>query len=202
MALSHEQTTFETTPHCVVLVSGGIDSAACINFLQRQEFTVSGIHVSYGQRAAGHEAVAASAVAEYYGVPLSFCQLKGARRKSAGELIGRNAFLLFTALMELNEQPAILVLGIHSGTPYTDCSPHFVTNVQTLVDAHCDGSVQVLAPFLEWSKKDIWDYCLAHGIPLELTYSCELGLSQPCGACLSCRDLEVLRACQKFHAPA
>ena len=42
MALSHEQTTFETKPHCVVLVSGGIDSAACINFLQRQEFTVSG----------------------------------------------------------------------------------------------------------------------------------------------------------------
>ena len=202
MTRSHKQATFETTRHCVVLVSGGIDSAACIDFFQRQEFNVSGIHIDYGQLAAGHEAAAASAVAKHYGVSLSFCELRGAGQKSAGELIGRNAFLLFTALMELNKQPAILVLGIHSGTPYTDCSSRFVADVQPLVDAHCNGRVQVVAPFLEWSKREIWDYCLTHGIPIELTYSCELGLSQPCGACLSCRDLEILRACPKFHVPA
>ena len=179
---------------CVVLISGGIDSAACVDFYQRQKLDVRGLHVSYGQPAAKQESVAAAALANYYRIPLTQISMLGARSKSETEFLGRNALLLFTALLELDARSAILVLGVHSGTPYYDCSSSFLSAVQAIVDGQCNGRIRIAAPFLEWTKKQIWYYCLEHRVPLELTYSCERGLDQPCGICLTCRDLEALRA--------
>lgn len=202
--MPHQHSTLTSFPQCdcVVLVSGGVDSAACVDFYERQRLAVSGLHVTYGQPAARHEAAAATAIAHYYGIPLTLIRLVGARPKSDGELLGRNALLLFTALMELDARSAILALGVHSGTPYYDCSSSFLATVQSIVDGQSDGRIRVVAPFLEWTKKEIWDYCLEHRVPIDLTYSCERGLDHPCGVCLSCRDLEALRACQKLHNSA
>jgi len=191
-----------TQCNCVVLLSGGIDSAACVDFYLQQSATVSGLHVTYGQPAARHEENAARAIADHYGIPLAIVRMAGSRAKSDGEIFGRNAFLLFTALMELDAPRAMVALGIHSGTPYYDCSESFVSAVQAIVDGQCDGRIRVAAPFLEWTKRDIWDYCLHRSVPIDLTYSCEKGLDQPCGNCISCRDLEALRVCQKLNNPA
>jgi 7-cyano-7-deazaguanine synthase in queuosine biosynthesis len=64
---------------CIVLLSGGVDSAACIDFYQRQGFAVSGLHVTYGQPAARHEAAAAAAIAHHYRIPLTVIRLLDAR---------------------------------------------------------------------------------------------------------------------------
>lgn len=157
--------------------------------------------MNYGQPAARNEATAATAIAHHYGIPLSVTQVAGARPKSDGEILGRNALLLFTALMEIDDHSAIIALGIHSGTSYYDCSSNFLSTVQSIVDGQCDGRIRVVAPFLDWTKKEIWDYCLKHQVPIDLTYSCEKGLDHPCGVCLSCRDMEALRVCEKLDNP-
>ena len=186
---------FGPATNCVVLLSGGIDSAACLDFHRRQRFTLSGLHVTYGQAGASREEAAALAIANHYQIPLTLVTLVNARYKSAGEIQGRNAFLIFTALMELGSViPTIVALGVHSSTAYYDCSPGFLDSIQAIVDGQCEGCVRVTAPFLNWTKRDIWDYCVEHRVPVELTYSCERGLDQPCGLCLSCGDLEALRA--------
>jgi 7-cyano-7-deazaguanine synthase len=201
MTEQHSTLTLFSRCGCVVLVSGGIDSAACIDFYQRQGFAVRGLHMTYGQPAARQETSAATAIAHHYRIPLTLVRFVGGRPKSDGELLGRNALLLFTALMEIEDFSAILALGIHSGTPYYDCSSNFLTAVQSIIDGQCNGRIRVAAPFLEWTKKEIWDYCLKHQVPIDLTYSCERGLDHPCGICLSCRDLEVLRVCEKLNNP-
>ena len=182
-------------PACVVLVSGGIDSTACVDFYKRHNFEVSGIHINYGQPASSQECIAAKTIAEHYGLPLTVLTLSGARPKSVGEVIGRNAFLLFAASTELESYPALIALGIHSGTPYFDCSTTFFSKMQELLDGQCEGRLRVAAPFIEWDKFDIWNYCREHEVPIEMTYSCEQGLQQPCGQCRSCKDWEILRAC-------
>jgi 7-cyano-7-deazaguanine synthase len=108
------------------------------------------------------------------------------------EFLGRNALLTFIALMETDFQSAIIALGIHSATPYYDCSPNFLSSAQTIVDGQCDGRIRIVAPFAEWTKSEIWSYCTEKQVPLALTYSCERGGELPCGTCLSCRDLEAL----------
>ena len=157
--------------------------------------------MTYGQPATRQETTAATAIAHHYRIPLTLVRFVGGRPKSDGELLGRNALLLFTALMEIEDFSAILALGIHSGTPYYDCSSSFLTSVQSIIDGQCDGRIRVVAPFLEWTKKEIWDYCIEHRVPIDLTYSCERGLDHPCGICLSCRDMEALRVCEKLNNP-
>ena len=56
----------------------------------------------------------------------------------------------------------------------------------------CGGKITLSAPFVDWTKKQIFDYCRLEKIPLELTYSCELGKNQPCGECSSCKELTAL----------
>ncbi len=187
---------------CWILLSGGLDSAACVDFYKREGLEVAGLHVSYGQLAARHEVIAATAIARYYGISLTTIQVAPVRTKSDGEILGRNAFLLFTALMEIDALPAMIALGIHSGTPYYDCSPGFITAAQNIIDGQCDGRIRIVAPFLNWAKDEIWEYCLKSDVPVGLTYSCEKGLDYPCGVCTSCRDMEALRVRKKLNDPS
>lgn len=182
-----------------VLLSGGIDSTACVAFLLAQGLRLEAVFVDYGQAAGMREGLAAVAVASHFGIPLRRVRCCGVRGKTAGLINGRNAFLAFTAMMETNTP--LIVMGLHAGTPYWDCSPAFVQHVQSMFDAYCDGRVCLFVPFLSWSKREIWDFCLTRGVPLSLTYSCELGLDQPCQRCSSCRDLEALRASEILDNP-
>jgi 7-cyano-7-deazaguanine synthase len=177
-----------------VLLSGGMDSAAGVAFYLKRGFEVNCIFIDYGQPAAPHEDLASRAIAEHYRVKRLALRLQGARSKNSGVIPARNAFLLMTALMELGAGAGLIAIGIHKGTSYYDCSEAFVRSMQCVFDAYVDGAARVAAPFLLWTKSEIWEFCMENKIPLELTYSCESGGENPCGQCLSCRDLEVLHA--------
>ena len=177
-----------------ILLSGGIDSTACLEFYLEQGHSVQCIFINYGQISAKHEAKSARNIAEYYKVFLTQFKWSGHLKKNAGLIFGRNAFLLLAALMEMPMNSGILAIGIHSGTSYYDCSSAFLTKIQTIFDSYTKGMIQIDTPFLKWTKRDVWSFCMSRNVPVNLTYSCELGLEQPCGRCLSCSDLEVMYA--------
>ncbi len=175
-----------------VLMSGGVDSAACAYFLRSQGMTVDGIFVDYGQAAALREAHAVAAVANYLALPMRQIRLLGTDPCDVGEVLGRNAFLLFAALVATRGRSELLALGVHAGTPYYDCSPAFVEIVGKAIAEHTDGRVSVVAPFVTWTKKDVFDYFRSAHLPVALTYSCEAGTEPTCGVCASCRDRKAL----------
>lgn len=177
-------------PEVLVLLSGGIDSTACLHFYLELGRTPFGLFVDYGQRAAAREWQAVCDVASFYNVPTTRRQWQGAD-KGAGLILGRNAFLITTALMEKPTSVSVIATGIHSGTEYADCSPEFVTKMQAVLNMYEEAHVQLAAPFLDWIKADIVQYCLMERVPVDLTYSCEHG-SEPCGNCLSCKDRELI----------
>jgi len=175
-----------------VLMSGGIDSAACAAFLAEQGNSVRGVLVDFGQAAAALERQAAHALAAQMQIPLTTYSVSGGLPYSAGELLGRNAFLIFSALFLTRQKNGLLAIGIHAGSPYYDCSPPFFSSMAQLIAEHTDGRVILIAPFLEWSKGDVLQYFLSSGLSIDLTYSCEAGTEPPCGACASCRDRRAL----------
>jgi 7-cyano-7-deazaguanine synthase len=59
----------------VVLLSGGLDSAANLAFAVARDIVLLALHIDYGQRAAIPEWNAARALAEYYGVKLERVEL-------------------------------------------------------------------------------------------------------------------------------
>lgn len=184
----------ESTNSVVVLVSGGIDSAALLAFYLSQRFSVRAVFVDFGQAAARQESRAARAVCKHYGVALSIMTVESAVTFAAGEVIGRNAFLIFSALLVGGARPRMIAIAIHEGPPYYDCSESFLKSIQTVVDGYAAGKVKVAAPFLKWRKQVIWEFCKEVKVPVESTYSCEKGGVPPCGKCLSCMDREELDA--------
>ena len=183
----------ERSRHATVLMSGGIDSAACAAFLIDQGLEVSAVFVDHGQAAADFERLAVRSLAAALEIQVQELALTGAASFGSGELIGRNAFLVFSAILATRARSSRIALGLHSGTPYYDCSPAFVDTINRSVAEHTDNAVQVVAPFIEWTKREVYEYFIHAGLPIELTYSCESGSAPTCGKCASCQDRKALQ---------
>ncbi len=178
----------------LILLSGGIDSSACLAFYKRLGYSTPTIFIDYGQPARVPERASAESIADYYSVPFEIVVCNGPETSFAGEIWGRNAFLLMTALLYNQVHRGIIALGIHAGTPYYDCQTEFVQSISHIIEGYSQGRILVGAPFLSWTKDMVWKFAVETNVPLNLTWSCEVGTVQPCGDCLSCRDIEALNA--------
>lgn len=175
-----------------VLLSGGIDSAACAKYLLNEGFDVSAVFIDYGQAGAAQERSAANAVTAALHVPLSTVMIQGPETFGSGEILGRNAFLVLATVTLCKFRSGVIAIGIHSGTPYYDCGPAFLASIDRLVAEHTDGLTRVIAPFISWTKPEIFDYYVHAGLSPQITYSCEAGQTPPCGMCASCKDRRML----------
>ncbi len=192
--------TAADTHEVLVLLSGGIDSAACLDFYKELGRPPCALFVDYGQPAARLEADAAKSVAAHYSVPLLSLKWHGCQTKRAGLIPGRNCFLISAAVMERPSSVSVIAIGVHSGTNYPDCSESFLDTMQAALNASEDRSLQLAAPFATWTKPDIIAYCRTRSVPLHLTYSCERGTQTPCGYCLSCKDRRSFLASTSIHS--
>jgi len=190
--------THNPKPAAVVLLSGGLDSAACIAFYRAQAFALDAIFFNYGQAALDQERKASRRVAAHFGIGLQEIQLRGLAKKHAGEVRGRNAVFMVTALMEHPIAQGLIVMGIHAGSPYYDCTPAFLAGVQILFDGYTDGRIKATAPFIRMTKEEVWRYGHNAGLAMDITYSCERGGKRPCGRCVSCQDRRRLDAMSHY----
>jgi 7-cyano-7-deazaguanine synthase len=185
--------------YVLVLLSGGIDSLACINYYRNLNFITEGLFIDYGQKSNQKELDAASKVANYYNILLHKIMINTTLSVKDGFINGRNLLLVSIALTNFPRLRGIISLGIHSGTLYSDCSKEFVLKAQSLIDISSTGGILIDCPFLSLTKHEIYNYCLVNKLPLDLTYSCENGLKQPCGKCNSCKDLFKLYESKNNH---
>ena len=181
--------------NALVLLSGGIDSSCCVAFYRNMGHEVIGVFVDYGQPVNQKEEQSANAIADHYTIPFHIIRCSGPSVEFQGEIAGRNAFLVFVALLYIPQFAGLLALGIHSGTTYYDCSEHFASHLGSILEAYRNGEIALATPFLHWSKAMVYDFAAEHKVPIQLTWSCEVGPSNPCGRCLSCKDREHLNVC-------
>lgn len=172
----------------VILLSGGIDSSACIKFYLDLSYKVECIFCNYGQPAADAELAAAQSITKFYNVCLHIITTSSMMIPNSGEICGRNALLIIQALCFKGFGTYKIILGIHDGTSYADCSSNFVKIINYLLDFYGNGTIYLEAPFITWNKLEISLYCKKNFVPYHLTYSCETGHIPPCGICKSCLD--------------
>ncbi|MCX6673891.1 MAG: 7-cyano-7-deazaguanine synthase [Methanothrix sp.] len=175
-------------PFALVLLSGGLDSTACIYYYINLGFQVRTLFIDYGQRAGKNEFQSASNIASYFGVSFKCCKFECEKDFLPGEIKGRNAFLVLSALLADPKITGLISIGVHSGTTYYDCSEAFIKEMNRILQGYFDGRVILSAPFLRWNKRMIFNYFKDNRLPIHLTYSCENGTDIPCGKCLSCLD--------------
>jgi len=176
-----------------VLFSGGIDSSACIYFYKKNGFKVKGLFVNYGQKAIKQEASSVKALSKYFKIQVDIIEITtNLLIASNGIIQGRNNLLISIALMNFPYSNGVISLGVHSGTHFPDCSTEFIQQAQRIIDFYSDGNIVIDCPFINMTKLDIYKFCLKNELPLNLTYSCELGEKQPCGKCSTCKDLNAI----------
>ena len=188
MVLQHQMSGRQGST--LVLASGGVDSSTLLWLSVQQGLEPVALFVDFGQPAAEAESNAIASICEGLKVPWRRVQYAGSKF-GAGEIRGRNAFLLHVALLEFPSDSGIVVLGIHAGTDYADCSPEFMQIMGRSYGLYTGGTIIAVAPFLDWTKPDVYRLANELGVPIAQTHSCEASNS-PCGKCDSCADRRLL----------
>ena len=171
---------------CLVLASGGVDSTTLLCLCVERGTEPGALFIDHGQAAAQSENAAVARLSSHLGLSYRRVRYNGSKFGS-GEIRGRNAYLLHTALMEFPGQSGIVAIGIHAGTGYEDCSPEFVDVMRRSFELHTGGAIDVVAPFLHWTKQEVYGLAARLRVPFEETYSCEAA-NTPCNRCRSCID--------------
>ena len=174
----------------LILASGGVDSSTLLWTSVKQGLTPTALFVDYGQAAAEAEGGALARFCSGLSVPWRRVRYQSSGF-GAGEVLGRNAFLLHIALLEFPSTTGVVALGIHAGTGYADCSPDFIEVMERSYEFHTGGAITVAAPFLYWAKQDVYRLAIKLNVPLAQTHSCEAS-NLPCGRCRSCLDRRLL----------
>lgn len=177
-----------------LLLSGGMDSTVLLAELLHYGHEVTCLGVHYGQRHA-RELVQASAVAKHMGVPFTYVSLpglgellpSGLTRDGGGNVVpNRNAVLVNVAVgYAVGRRLDAVAVGVNAddATEFYDCHPTFLDALGVVARAN---GVDLLRPFVRWSKARVAKHGVALGAPLHLSRSCYLNGEQPCGCCNAC----------------
>jgi 7-cyano-7-deazaguanine synthase len=203
-------------PKTVVLLSGGLDSATVAAIAKADDYEVIALSFRYGQRHE-RELMAASRIAEileisqHHIVDINLGSWGGSSLTDrtmdlptdgidpdiipSTYVPGRNTVFIAIALSLAEAQKASSIyLGINAVdySGYPDCRPEYLETYQNLIALSSKvgiegNSIQLIAPLIRNSKIDIVKQAIALGVPINETWSCYQGDSEPCGVCDSCR---------------
>jgi len=198
----------------IILLSGGLDSAVAMAMALSSGEDAIGLVVDYGQR---HrvEIDHARALALHYGVPLKEALVSlpfsdGVALLGGGDVpTGRSAderggglsptyvparntvFLsLAMGLAETVDASSIVIGSTSSDVAgYPDCRPAYMAAFGYM--ARVAGvPVEIRAPLIHMSKREVVRAGRRLGVPFELTRSCYLE-GEPCGECDACAERSI-----------
>ncbi|WP_136716951.1 7-cyano-7-deazaguanine synthase QueC [Halorientalis salina] len=204
----------DTDRRAVILVSGGMDSATAVYEAIDRGYEPYFLHVSYGQETEDKERSCAGRLAmdvdaaDLLAVDTRHLAAIGASSLTDDDMAVadadvdsdeipssyvpfRNANLLSMAVSyaEANDCSAVFI-GAHSEdfSGYPDCRPDFFEAFQQVIDVGTkpDTEIDLVAPFVEWSKTEIAERGRELGVPYEHTWSCYRSQSPACGTCDAC----------------
>ena len=199
----------------VVVFSGGLDSTTLLYHMLDLGHEVRAISFDYGQRhrkeldaatliaqqlRVEHRIVNVSGLIDIFGTnALTNRQVDvphGEYSRQTMEVTvvpNRNMIMLsIAASWAISLGYDSVAFGAHSGeyTPYVDCQPEFAAAVNAATHVCDELPIEVLAPFVQWSKSDIACRGTELSVPFEMTWSCYEGGEEPCGKCSTCLDRE------------
>ena len=178
-------------PNVLILMGGGLDSSYLAANLKKTK-EVIGIHFDYGHSASIYEQKAVVEIGKYLNIEIKCGIFNYPISNFKYEIKGRNLLLIMAAIpFAIQYECSQIAIGIHKDSSYYDTTEHFVKDVQQILDGYFSGSIQLLAPLIDLTKREILELSKDE-IPLNLTYSCETG-KNPC-ECPSCKIRSLINA--------
>jgi 7-cyano-7-deazaguanine synthase len=198
----------------IVLLSGGLDSTVALSMMLDSGTVVEALTINYGQ-VHSREIDSARLVANHYGInhvvisvdPVIFgdCALTGtgnnnipvhhAENPDETYVPARNTVLLALAAARAESVGAdSIVIGANADDEmgYPDCRRSYLEAYRDVLQLGTVNHVWVVAPLLNMRKAEIVQYANDRLVPVELTWSCYRGGSEPCGNCGACESRGVV----------
>lgn len=199
-----------------VLLSGGIDSAVCLQKALANHEDVEAIHFNYGQQTEEIERSNAEKQAEKAGIPLHISDYRTVFKNFAegtiedkdydsedmeqdGHSVGyvpqRNLHLLVTAAATAEHhsktgRDIVLYHGAQQNDEedYPDCRPVFMDAAEKAIDRSTDQhDIRVETPIIDFSKEEVLRLGEELGVDWKLTFSCYNDVDgNPCAECPAC----------------
>jgi len=193
----------------VCLASGGIDSSVLMLMLKNMGHEVFPLHVNYGQKSASMELGSFHKVCGFLEIKPKVIDIPGIGELSIGMtktdfsytdnplFPARNLLLLtIAAAYAYTKSIKVISIGSLSNSTFPDQTKEFMKNSETTLNTAIQGQLKILTPLIDLNKREVVDLARKYYLPLEITYSCYIGSSNPCGKCMGCKERE---AAEKIH---
>ncbi len=203
----------------IVLLSGGMDSCVTASIAAREN-KLYFLHVNYGQRTEKKELEVFGKLVDYYNAAeqlvINFEHLKRIggsaltdnsievplKKSESGVPVTyvpfRNANLLSVAVSwaEVVGANKIFIGAVaEDSAGYPDCRKEFYDDFNNVIKTGTKkGNIEVMAPIIDLSKKEIVKLGMELNAPFHYTWSCYVSDDKACGKCDSC-----LRRLQAFE---
>lgn len=217
---------------CVVLLSGGLDSATVAAVAKSKGFSLYALTFIYGQRhgvetefaqkTAKHLSVVSHHIVELPECLFNASSLVTASGKDIHEhntndipdtyVPARNIVFLSIALSYAeNIGAGNIYIGVNAVdfSGYPDCRPHFIDSFQRMIEIGTKSGVEgspiiINAPLINMTKAEIISLGISLGVDYSLTISCYNPTkdAKPCKICDSCRLRHKGFAQAGLHDPA
>jgi len=197
------------TKKCVIVLSGGPDSATVAYWAKNQGYQISTITFNYGQIAL-KETVCAKQIAEKLGTTTKIIDLSALKEIfsdvtslcntdipltsefSAPIIVPfRNAIFLSAAVAYAVTVGADKIFYGAQGSDepfYPDCRREFYEAFEKAAKLGTCQEITIQAPFSGKRKSDLFKAGIELGVPFELTWSCYRDGIKHCGKCESCNN--------------
>ena len=166
----------------LVLVSGGIDSAAAL-WWAKERWRATALSFDGASRPRG-EVRACAALVKRAGVPLLRVPAPYLRQEPSGYIPARNLVIHSIAMSVAERLGASVVVAGHNRTDagiFKDARPSFFRRLERL-----NGGVRILLPFAGLTDAGVIEEAARRGVPLGLTWSCYRDGARPCRRCSAC----------------
>lgn len=186
---------------CVVLVSGGIDSAVALAWAHHNYRQLYALSFNYFLRPF-RERLSVFRLLQIYPAQLiepSFPFLKEAQDledKSAegmlpeGYLSNRNMIFYSVAAYYAESYRCEAIVGGHTAEDsqaFPDASQGYFHAIENLLNqGMLSQTVRIEQPLIGMTKLDVLRKAIEWSVPLEYTWSCYWDATEPCGNCISC----------------
>ena len=185
----------------IVICSGGLDSVVTSHYVKKQlsynKLII--LFFNYGQLSLNRERKASKLCAKSLNAKFIEIKIPELKKLALSPLVKKStppkASFLKNTKKESESQyiknkllPEIFVgFKCEGSESYPDASSAFVSSFNSLIKKSSKVNSFIHAPLIKKDKEDIVSLGESLKVPLEKTYSCYVGRSKHCGACLACR---------------
>jgi 7-cyano-7-deazaguanine synthase len=188
----------------VILTSGGLDSTLIAVLAKEQGIVPRPVFIDYGQRSVEFEWRACCAMMKKYDIAIPVrMDLSGYGRAIPSGLTsadlrvnedaflpGRNLlFLVAAAAYAYRVGAEAIAIGLldERAHIFPDQTSVFLQAAAAAVEVALGRPIKIIAPLLDASKAEVIELARSRGI--YGTYSCHAGGEEPCGQCISCKEV-------------